>query len=191
MDGFAVRSSDTIGASKNNAITLKNIGISSAGSPSQLKLNQGECIQCMTGAKIPAGSDAVVMVEHTSGFSDNSTVKIMIETQPDMHIRKKGEEIQKGDILISKGTRITPSEIGICATFGYGQLEVSKKPKIAIFGTGNELVEPGKDIKEGEIYNSNLYVLSDLVAKAGGSVVMKDVLTVSYTHLTLPTIYSE
>tara|TARA_B100000700_G_scaffold71282_1_gene79305 strand:- start:24 stop:1247 length:1224 start_codon:yes stop_codon:yes gene_type:complete len=185
MDGFAVRSSDTIGASKNNTITLKNIGISSAGSPSQQKLNQGECIQCMTGAKIPAGSDAVVMVEHTSGFSDNSTVKIMIETQPDMHIRKKGEEIQKGDILISKGTRITPSEIGICATFGYGQLKVSKKPKIAIFGTGNELVEPGKDIKEGEIYNSNLYVLSDLVAKAGGSVVMKDVLKDNKEHLNL------
>ena len=109
----------------------------------------------------------------------------MIETQPDMHIRKKGEEIQKGDILISKGTRITPSEIGICATFGYGQLEVSKKPKIAIFGTGNELVEPGKDIKEGEIYNSNLYVLSDLVAKAGGSVVMKDVLKDNKEHLNL------
>ena len=87
MDGFAVRSSDTIGASKNNTITLKNIGISSAGSPSQLKLNQGECIQCMTGAKIPAGSDAVVMVEHTSGFSDNSTVKIMIYSRN--NVKKK------------------------------------------------------------------------------------------------------
>ena len=151
MDGFAVRSSDIIGASKGNPITLKNIGISSAGVPSDLILNEGECMQCMTGAKIPSGSDAIVMVEHTTGFSDDPNVEIMIEVQPESHIRKRGEEIQKGDKLISKGTHITPSEIGICATFGYGELNVSKKPKIAIFGTGNELVEPGKNIKEGEI----------------------------------------
>ena len=67
MDGFAVRSSDTIGASKENPIKLKNIGSSSAGSPSSINLSQGECIQCMTGAKIPKGADAVIMVEQTSG----------------------------------------------------------------------------------------------------------------------------
>ncbi|GIS56482.1 MAG: hypothetical protein CM1200mP1_04200 [Candidatus Neomarinimicrobiota bacterium] len=71
MDGFAVRSSDKIGASKDNPITLNNIGISSAGVPSDLVLNEGDCIQCMTGAKIPSGSDAVIMVEDTDGFSDN------------------------------------------------------------------------------------------------------------------------
>ena len=107
----------------------------------------------------------------------------MIEALPESHIRKKGEEIKKGDILINKGTRMKPSEIGICATFGYGELKVSKKPKIAIFGTGNELVEPGKNIKEGEIYNSNLYVSSDLVEKIGGSVLMKDVLKDDKEHL--------
>ena len=183
MDGFAVRSLDTIGASKENPVTLKNIGISSAGIPSNLVLNKGECIQCMTGAKIPSGSDAIVIVEDTTGFSDIPNVKIMIEALPESHIRKKGEEIQKGDILINKGTRIKPSEIGICATFGYGELKVSKKPKIAIFGTGNELVEPGKNIKDGEIYNSNLYVFSDLVEKIGGSVLMKDVLKDDKEHL--------
>ena len=183
MDGFAVRSSDIIGASKGNPITLKNIGISSAGVPSDLILNEGECMQCMTGAKIPSGSDAIVMVEHTTGFSDDPNVQIMIEVQPESHIRKRGEEIQKGDKLISKGTHITPSEIGICATFGYGELNVSKKPKIAIFGTGNELVEPGENLKEGEIYNSNLYVFSDLVGKAGGEVLMQDVLKDNKSHL--------
>ena len=183
MDGFAVRSSDIIGASKGNPITLKNIGISSAGVPSDLILNEGECMQCMTGAKIPSGSDAIVMVEHTTGFSDDPNVQIMIEVQPESHIRKRGEEIQKGDKLISKGTHITPSEIGICATFGYGELNVSKKPKIAIFGTGNELVEPGENLKEGEIYNSNLYVFSDLVGKAGGEVLMQDVLKDNKSYL--------
>ena len=183
MDGFAVRSSDIIGASKGNPITLKNIGISSAGVPSDLILNEGECMQCMTGAKIPSGSDAIVMVEHTTGFSDDPNVQIMIEVQPESHIRKRGEEIQKGDKLISKGTHITPSEIGICATFGYGELNVSKKPKIAIFGTGNELVAPGENLKEGEIYNSNLYVFSDLVGKAGGEVLMQDVLKDNRSYL--------
>ena len=151
--------------------------------PSDLILNEGECMQCMTGAKIPLGSDAIVMVEHTTGFSDDPNVQIMIEVQPESHIRKRGEEIQKGDKLISKGTHITPSEIGICATFGYGELNVSKKPKIAIFGTGNELVEPGENLKEGEIYNSNLYVFSDLVGKAGGEVLMQDVLKDNKSYL--------
>ncbi len=176
MDGFAVRSSDTIGASKQNPIILKNIGISSAGVPSDLVINKGECIQCMTGAKIPSGSDAVIMVEDTDGFSDNDNVQVMIEAQPGKHIRVKGEEINKGDILIPNRTPITASEIGICATFGYGELNVSKKPKIAIFGTGNELVEPGNNLNEGEIYNSNLYVFSDIVRNVGGKILMQDVL---------------
>ena len=176
MDGFAVRSSDTIGASKQTPIILKNIGISSAGVPSDLVINKGECIQCMTGAKIPSGSDAVIMVEDTDGFSDNDNVQVMIEAQPGKHIRVKGEEINKGDILIPNRTPITASEIGICATFGYGELNVSKKPKIAIFGTGNELVEPGNNLNEGEIYNSNLYVFSDIVRNVGGKILMQDVL---------------
>jgi len=176
MDGFAVRSSDTIGASKQTPISLKNIGISSAGVPSDLVINKGECIQCMTGAKIPSGSDAVIMVEDTDGFSDNDNVQVMIEAQPGKHIRVKGEEINKGDILIPNRTPITASEIGICATFGYGELNVSKKPKIAIFGTGNELVEPGNNLNEGEIYNSNLYVFSDIVRNVGGKILMQDVL---------------
>ena len=100
----------------------------------------------------------------------------MIEAQPGKHIRVKGEEINKGDILIPNRTPITASEIGICATFGYGELNVSKKPKIAIFGTGNELVEPGNNLNEGEIYNSNLYVFSDIVGNVGGKILMQDVL---------------
>ena len=100
----------------------------------------------------------------------------MIETFPGKHIRKMGEEIKKGEILIQKGTTATPSEIGTCATFGYGELVVSNKPKIAIFGTGDELIEPGKNLGEGQIYNSNLYVFKELVDRAGGEVVMQDVI---------------
>ncbi|MDB9722809.1 molybdopterin molybdotransferase MoeA [Candidatus Marinimicrobia bacterium] len=176
MDGFAVRSSDTFGATRTSTVSLKNIDESSAGSPSDLILKKGECIQCMTGAKIPKGADAIIMVEDTSGFSNDKNVQIMIEVKRGQHIRKMGEEINEGDILIEKGTIITTSEIGVCASFGYSELAVSKKPKVAIFATGNELIEPGKDLKDGEIYNSNLFLFADLVKKAGSKILMRNVI---------------
>ena len=176
MDGFAVRSRDTKGASPENPVTLTMVSISSAGTPSNVSLNPGECIQCMTGAKIPDGADAIIMVEDSSGFSDSDIVQIMIETLPEKHIRKMGEEIKEGEILIQKGTTGTTREIRTCATFGYGELVVSKKPKIAIFGTGDELIEPGNNLGEGQIYNSNLYVFKELVDRAGGEIVVQDVI---------------
>ena len=176
MDGFAVCAADTIGASQENPIELKMVSVSSAGSPSDVVIDPGECAQCMTGAAIPKGADAIVMVEDTSGFTDNKIVQIMIETTPGKHIRMEGEEIKKGDVLIKKGTKITPGEIGTLATFGIDKVSVSNKPRIAIFGTGNELVEAGNTLEPGQIYNSNLYVFADLAEKAGTEVVMRDVI---------------
>ena len=176
MDGFAVRYEDTQGASLENPVTLKIVSTSSAGTPSKISLKPGECIQCMTGAKIPDGANSIVMVEDSSGFSDLGTVQIIIETSEGKHIRKMGEEIKDGETLIQKGRTLTPSEIGTIATFGYGELVVSKKPKVAIFGTGDELIEPGKKLGEGQIYNSNLYVFKELVDKVGGEVLMQDVI---------------
>lgn len=183
MDGFALRSQDTIGASNNTPILLRNIDVSSAGSPSELMINSGECIQCMTGAKIPKGADAVIMVEHTSGFSDNENIQIINQVDEGKNIRKIGEEIKKGELLIRKGTKITASELGICATFGYGELAVMRRPKVAIFATGNELIEPGEQLKEGEIYNSNLFVFSELSKILGAEVIVKKVIKDSKTSL--------
>ena len=76
---------------------------------------------------------------------------------------------------LRESTRITASELSVCAAFGYGQVKVIKQPKVAIFATGNELIEPGKELKEGKIYNSNLYMFSELVQKSGGKVIMQNV----------------
>ncbi|MCH7611743.1 MAG: molybdopterin molybdotransferase MoeA [Candidatus Marinimicrobia bacterium] len=176
MDGFAVRAVDTKGASQSNPITLKMVSVISAGSPSDVAISPGESAQCMTGGKIPDGADAIVMVEDTTGFSDANSVQIFAETQPGKHIRKQGEEIQEGDVLILKGTSITPSEIGTLANFGYAEVAIAKKPRIAIFGTGDELVEPGNELKPGQIYNSNLYVFAELAKRAGARVVMRNVI---------------
>ena len=176
MDGFAVRSVDTRGASLDNTVTLQLVGVSSAGTPSDAVLRGGDCIQCMTGAQIPEGADAVIMVEDSSGFSDSETVQIMLEAFPGKHIRRQGEEIKKGALLIQKGRLLTPSEIGVCATFGYGELTVYKKPKVAIFSTGDELIEPGEDLGKGQIYNSNLYVFAELITRVGADIVTRDVI---------------
>ena len=176
MDGFAVLSRDTKDATPTNPVTLKLVGVSSAGTPSDIELEEGECIQCMTGAKIPHGADAIIMVEDSSGFSDLDKVQITIEAFPGKHIRNCGEEIKEGERLIQKGTPITPSEIGTCATFGYGELTVYNKPKIAIFGTGDELVEPGNALCDGQIYNSNLYVFAELATRVGAEIIMRDVI---------------
>jgi molybdopterin molybdotransferase len=130
----------------------------------------------MTGAAIPDGADAIVIVENTSGFSDAGTVQIFQEANVGEHIRRQGEEIEKSDVLISRGTCITPGEMGTLATFGYEKVSVMIKPKVAIFVTGSELVEPGNKIKIGQLYNSNLYMFAELAEKSGVEVVMREVI---------------
>ena len=175
MDGFAVRAIDIKKATYENPIKLKIQGISSAGIPSDMVIGPGECIQCMTGSEIPRGADSIVKVEDTSGFSDNNFVKFMTPVTKGSHIRKKGEEINKGELLIKKGTRVTANELGTIATFGYGELCVSRKPRVSVFATGNELIEPGNSLGKGQIYNSNLYLFKDLIKKAGAKIEMSEV----------------
>ena len=176
MDGFAVRASDTKGASKKSPIDLKMVGVISAGSPGNVVVSTGQCAQCMTGASIPKGADAIVIVEDSSGYESGPEVQMYTEVQEGQHIRREGEEIHLGDLLINDGTCITTAEIGTMATFGYKDIQVYRKPKLALFATGDELVEPGNDLLPGQIYNSNIYVFEDLARRAGAEVVLKNVI---------------
>ena len=176
MDGFAVRASDTKGASKNSPVALKMVGVVSAGSPGDVIVDTGQCVQCMTGAPIPQGADAIVMVEYSSGYESGPEVQMYTEVQAGQHVRRVGEEIQSGEVLVNNGSCITTAELGTLATFGYKDFRVYRKPRLAIFATGDELVEPGNDLLPGQIYNSNLYVFEDLVRRAGAEVNLKSVI---------------
>ena len=176
MDGFAVRAVDTKGASKKNSVGLTMVGVVSAGSLGDVVVDPGQCAQCMTGAPIPEGADAIVMVEDSSGYESGPEVQMYTEVQAGQHIRRVGEEIQSGEVLINDGSCITTAELGTLATFGYKDVRVYQKPRLAIFATGDELVEPGNDLLPGQIYNSNLYVFEDLVRRAGAEVTLKSVI---------------
>ena len=177
MDGFAVRAIDTKGASRTKPVTLKLVGGIAAGESGDLKIGYRECARCMTGAPIPGGADSIVIVENTSGFDNENEVKIFVESTSGKNIRLKGEEISKGDKLIIKDKMISPSEIGIMASFGYGRVLSYRIPKIAVFATGDELIEPGDILKNGKIYNSNLYVFSELVRQRGFNITMREVIS--------------
>jgi molybdopterin molybdotransferase len=175
MDGFAIRSADIQGSSRDNPVELDLVGTVVAGDPGDLDVGKGQCAQCMTGAPIPRGADAIAIVETTTGFSDSKRVSFFREYDVGANIRVRGEEVTAGADLIAPGVRLGAAEIGVSASFGHAHLTVTRRPKIAIFATGSELLEPGQPLRDGAIYNSNLYVLSDLVTRAGGDVICREV----------------
>ncbi|MDE1843877.1 MAG: molybdopterin molybdotransferase MoeA [Thaumarchaeota archaeon] len=169
MDGYAVISKNTTGASQTNPALLKMIGRLNAGEKSGLKVRPGTAMAIATGAKMPKGADSVAMVENTSADSDR--VQIFKQVEYGKNVAHVGEDVQKGQILIKKGTLLTSQDIAIMSSVGVNKIPVYRKPRVAIFSTGNELVEPGSRLTESSIYESNRYMLSSLVKESGGEVV--------------------
>jgi len=169
MDGFGVRAADVAAADREHPVVLRTVGVVAAGSSADFTLRAGECAQVMTGAEPPAGADAVVAVEQTSGF-DSEQVQIYEAARPGQHMRVRGEEIAEGDLLLSPGMRIGPGELGALATFGHGEVEVHRQPRVSVLATGDELREPGETLAAGQIYNSNLPTLVDLTGRAGARI---------------------
>ncbi|MBI3803284.1 MAG: molybdopterin molybdotransferase MoeA [Nitrospirae bacterium] len=166
MDGYAVRWSDTAGASKATPRTLKIIEEIPAGTLPRKEVQPGQASKIMTGAPLPRGADAVVKVEETERAGDQ--VRIFEAAEETDFIRKKGEAIRTGDLILQKGIRIRPADIAMMASIGKSVVPVYQQPRVAILSTGDELAELDEPRGPNKILNSNGYGLAAQVAEAGG-----------------------
>jgi molybdopterin molybdotransferase len=171
MDGFAVRAADTLGASPESPRTLRVIDTVIAGAVSRATVVPGTAARIMTGAPLPKGADAVVKFESTDQSqrdADAAEVAIMAEVPVGLEIRRVGEDIAKGSLVLKKGTAIRPAEVGVLASLGRSTVKVIRRPVVAVLATGDELMDIAKPLAEGKIYNSNSYSLAALVLRYGG-----------------------
>lgn len=166
MDGYAVKGEDTYGASESSPVTLKVVGEIAAGVAKNLSIKRGEAVRISTGAPIPKGADAVIMLEYTK--AGDGTVEVLKALPPGKNVSPKGEDVRQGELLLPKGFILRPQDIAILSAMGRRDVEVSRKPLVGVISTGDELVEPGEKLSVGEIYDSNSYSLSALVEMNGG-----------------------
>lgn len=160
MDGYAIKFEDTIHCNEGNEVKLNIVGTIKAGDYYTDELRHGDALKIMTGAAVPNGANAVIQIEKVS--IDNDIVTITEVVKLDTNIIKMGEEIKEGDIALTKGKLIRPTEIGFLASLGYSKVEVYKKPKVAILTTGDELLSIDSPLENGKIRNSNEYSLMAL-----------------------------
>jgi molybdopterin molybdotransferase len=165
MDGYAVRHADLTGALNK----LKKVGTAFAGKRFEGQVGAGECVRIMTGALIPQGSDSIVIQEHVK--VDGDTIEIGAGHKRGQNIRLTGEDIEQGAVILSRGQLIKPAEMGLLASLGFAEVTVYRKLKIAIFSTGDELIQPGKALGSGQIYDSNRYTLIGLLTELGVEII--------------------
>ena len=168
FDGYAFKSEDSKGTSKENPIELKIVDEIFAGDFSEIEIKHGEAIRIMTGAPIPAGADCVLKQEETERHGD--LVKIFKEMKSYENISFMGEDIKIGETLIKKGKRLDYADLGIMASSGISEVLVYKKPKVSIISTGDEVCDINSTLKPGKIYDSNLYSLSARIEELGYNV---------------------
>lgn len=179
MDGFAVRAADVSGATRLSPVVLDVITNIPAGLPSGVPVGPGQAARIMTGAPIPAGADSVVPVEDTSDASEPSPaerepgqpISIYRSARTGDNIRPRGQDFRQGQVLLKKGRRLQPQDVGILASVGQSRVRVHRQPRIAIFSSGDELIPPGQPLEPGQIYDSNQYILAALLEQAGAEVI--------------------
>jgi molybdopterin molybdotransferase len=168
VDGYAVRAIDTVGATPDQPVILTTLADIPAGEPAREVVTAGRAARIMTGAQVPSGADAVVMVEDTRREPDG-VVAILEAARPEQHVRRAGEDVRQGVTVLSAGVPLRPAEIGLLATVGRALTPVYRRARVAVLSTGDEVVEVQEGIlpPPGKIRNSNLPVLAALVREAG------------------------
>ncbi|WP_144797107.1 molybdopterin biosynthesis protein [Halorubrum depositum] len=183
MDGYAVRAEDTFGADEVDPAELDLVGAVHAGAAPEVTVAPGSCAEISTGAVMPEGADAVVMVERTDelsatgeGNAEEGSDRIAVRTAvaPGDHVMSAGADIAAGARALGPGTRLTPREIGLLSALGVDEVPVEGKPRVGIVSTGDELVRPGEDLdpSRGEIYDVNSTTIAAGVEEAGGEPVL-------------------
>jgi len=176
MDGYAVRSSDTVNASKAKPKRLEVICDIKAGDDPKVSLKDNQAVRIMTGAIIPKGADSVIMVEdtqrangikHRAKDTGKEFVQIFKEVKTGENIRRKGEDIKKGELVIPNSKKLNSAHIGILASLGMSRINVYRKPRVAILATGDEVIEIDKELAPGKLRNSNTYTLYSQILKCG------------------------
>jgi len=170
MDGYAVIASDTAPASPDAPVALRHIGRVFTGETSDAFVVSGTCIEVATGAPLPPGADAVVMVEHTT--RDITHVFVSKPPAPRQHVGPRGGDIREGESLLEAGAVFNPARIGAVTAIGQTHVEVFARPRVAIMCTGDEVVSPGQPLQPGQVYNVNRYTLEALVRRHGGEPVI-------------------
>ncbi len=169
MDGYALRCADVAAAGVELRVSQR-IAAGDSGQP----LLPGTAARIFTGAPVPAGADAVVMQEDCEALDDGQRVRINHLPSPGQAIRRAGEDITLGAQVLAAGTRLTPAELGLAASIGLAQLQVARRPRVALFSTGDELVMPGEvapeHMRPGAIYNSNRFFLRAMLQRLGCAV---------------------
>lgn len=174
MDGYAVQAASIAGASREHPKVLRVVGELPAGHVPDLQVESGTAIRIMTGAPIPKGADAVVPFEDTDEENRKGTPNLKAEigvysvVKPGSNIRRSGEDVAKGELVMKKGKMLLPADIGVLASLGKAKISVIRRPVVGILATGNEVVEIDQPLSFGKIYNSNSYSLAAQVLRYGG-----------------------
>jgi molybdenum cofactor synthesis domain-containing protein len=167
MDGYAVIADSTFGASRMDPHLLACVETVHTGGVPSKTLVTGQCTQIATGAPMPDGADAVVMVEETDR-RDGGQVAIFTPVYPRQHVGRRGADITNGARLLQPGDHLTPSRVGSIAALGIANIEVYAKPRVAILSTGNEIIAPGQPLGPGQIYDINRFTLGSVIREHGG-----------------------
>ncbi len=165
LDGYACKEADTLDASQDNPIEMKLIGDVPAGSTFEGTVAKGEAVSIYTGAPVPHSADAIIAIEDTEK-TESGTV-LFKRPARSADIRYRAQDIKAGEVYIKAGTLLDPAAIGVAASMGYDKLPVAKAPRIGILATGDEVIEPGQPIRDGQVYNSNTYSVTGLIKEAG------------------------